>query len=96
VGDVRCGGHCNVITASMQWWNPWREQRAWSKELRDVPLSQLRGIVERDLFWKNPKKRRWAKRRLWWREHRGWLIVTVVTLLIAFASMIAGYLKLFL
>jgi hypothetical protein len=27
-----------------------------------------------DALWQNPKKQRWAKRRLWWREHRGWLI----------------------
>ena len=61
-----------------------------------MPLSQLRGIVERDLFWQNPKKRRWAKRRLWWREHRGWLFVTVIGLLIAFASMVGTYINLFL
>jgi hypothetical protein len=53
----------------MPWWDPWREQRGWSRAHRDVPLSHFRGIVERDLFWQNPKKRRWAKRRLWWREH---------------------------
>jgi hypothetical protein len=48
-----------------------RDRRQWSRELRQVPLSQLRGMVERDVFWQNPKKRRWAKRRLWWREHYG-------------------------
>jgi hypothetical protein len=64
--------------------------------LRDVPLSQLRGIVERDLFWQNSKKQRWAKRRLWWREHRGWLFVTVAGLLIAFGSLVGTYLNLFL
>jgi hypothetical protein len=48
-----------------------------------MPLSQLRGMVARDVFWQNPKKRRWAKRRLWWREHYGWVIVTVLGLLIA-------------
>jgi hypothetical protein len=47
----------------MPWWDPWREQRRWSRELRDVPLSHLRGMVERDVFWQSPKKRRWAKRR---------------------------------
>jgi len=45
----------------MPWWDPWREQRGWDREHRDVPLSHFRGIVERDLFWQNPKKRRWAK-----------------------------------
>jgi hypothetical protein len=49
-------------------WDLRREQRRWSRELRDVPLSQLRGMVKGDAFWQNPKKRRWAKRRLWWRE----------------------------
>jgi hypothetical protein len=77
-------------------WDPWREQRGWDRELQDVPLSQLRGIVERDLFWQNPKKRRWAKRRLWWREHRGWLFVTVIGPLIAIASMVGTYINLFL
>ncbi len=56
----------------MPWWD--RDHRRWSREMRDVPLSQLRGNVDHDLFWQNPKKRRWAKRRLWWRENRGWVI----------------------
>jgi hypothetical protein len=74
-----------------------RDHRQWRRELRDVPLSHLRGMVERDLFWQNPKKRRWAKRRLWWREHR-WVgvIVTVLGLLTAGASMVAAYLNLYL
>jgi hypothetical protein len=80
----------------MPWWDPRREQRVWSRELRDVPLSQFRGMVERDLFWQNSKKQRWARRRLWWREHRGWLIVTVIGWLIAFAAMVAAYINLFL
>jgi hypothetical protein len=59
-------------------------------------LSQLRAMVERDVFWQNPKKRRWAKRRLWWRENRGWVIVTVLTLLIGTAAMLGTYINLYL
>jgi hypothetical protein len=80
----------------MLWRDRRREQRRWSRELRDVPLSQLRGMVERDVFWQNPKKRRWAKRRLWWRENRGWVIVTVLTLLIGTAAMLGTYINLYL
>jgi hypothetical protein len=78
-------------------WDLRREQRRWRRELRDVPLSQLRGMVERDVFWQNPKKRRWAKRRLWWREHR-WvgIIVTVLTLLIGTAAAVGTYINLYL
>jgi hypothetical protein len=61
-----------------------------------VPLSQLRGMVERDVFWQNRKKQRWAKRRLWWREHYGWVIVTTLGLLIATAAMVGTYLNLYL
>jgi hypothetical protein len=57
------------------------DQRTWRREYRDVPLGQFRGIVERDLFLQNPKKRRWAKRRLWWRDNRGWVSTTVIAML---------------
>jgi len=40
----------------MPWWDPWREERTWRRQHKDVPLGQFRGIVERDLFWQNPKK----------------------------------------
>jgi hypothetical protein len=75
----------------MQWWDPWREQRGWARENKHVPLSQFRGIVERDLFWQNPKKQRWAKRRLWWLDNRGWLI----TVLIAIVGVVGTYLNFF-
>ena len=66
----------------MPWWDPWREERTWRRENKDVPLGQLRGIVERDLFWQNPRKRRWAKRYLWrkenlWRVDRA-LIISLI------------------
>jgi hypothetical protein len=80
----------------MPWWDPRREQRGWRREFRGVPLSQLRGMVDRDAFWQNPKKQRWAKRRLWWREHYGWVIVTMLGLLIATAAMVGTYLNLYL
>jgi hypothetical protein len=78
----------------MPWWD--RDHRRWSRELQQVPLSQLRGMVERDVFWENPKKRRWAKRRLWWREHYGWVILTMLTVLISTAAMVGTYINLYL
>jgi hypothetical protein len=83
----------------MPWWDPWREERSWRRENKAVPLSQLRGIVERDLFWQNPRKRRWAKRYLWrkenlWRVDRA-LIISLIMFLIALAGAIAGYLNWF-
>ena len=53
----------------MPWWDPWREERTWRRENKDVSLSQLRGNVEGDRFWQNPRKRRWAKRYLWRKEN---------------------------
>jgi hypothetical protein len=33
---------------------------------------------------------------LWWRENRGWVIVTVLTLLIGTAAMLGTYINLYL
>jgi hypothetical protein len=60
---------------------------------------QLRGMVERSLFYQNPKKQRWLKRYLWrkenlWRVDRQ-LIIQLIMFLIALAAAIAAYLKLF-
>jgi hypothetical protein len=65
----------------MPWWDPWREERTWRRENKDVSLSQLRGNVEGDRFWQNPRKRRWAKRYLWrkenlWRVDRALIIAS--------------------
>jgi hypothetical protein len=83
----------------MPWWDPRREERTWRREMKDVPLSQLRGMVERSLFYQNPKKQRWLKRYLWrkenlWRVDRQ-LIIQLIMFLIALAAAIAAYLKLF-
>jgi len=53
----------------MSWWDPWRKQRIWRRQHKHVPLSQLRGMDERSLYWKNPKKQRWLKRYLWRKEN---------------------------
>jgi anti-sigma-K factor RskA len=79
----------------MPWWDPWREQRTWRRELKDVPLTQLRGMVERSLFYQNPKKQRWAKRYLWRQENLWRVDRALIAILIALAGAIAGYLKLF-
>ena len=47
----------------------WRDRRRWRKELRDVPLDQLRGMVNGSHFYATPGKQRWAERWLWRREH---------------------------
>jgi hypothetical protein len=47
----------------------WRDRRRWRKELRDVPLNQLRGMVGGSHFYQTPGKQRWAEWWLWRREH---------------------------
>ena len=81
----------------MPWWDPWREERTWREQHKDVPLGQLRGIDERDLYRQNPRKRRWLKRYLWrqdnlWRVDRT-LIFWLFTFVVAVAAATAGYLN---
>ena len=81
----------------MSWWDPWRKQRIWRRQHKHVPLSQLRGMDERSLYWKNPKKQRWLKRYLWrkenlWRVDRA-LIITLIMFVVALAGVVAGYLN---
>ena len=80
----------------MPWWDPWREERSWRRENKNVPLSQFRGIVDRDLFYQNPRKRRWAKRYLWRKENLWRVDQVLFAILIALAAAIAGYLNFFL
>jgi anti-sigma-K factor RskA len=79
----------------MLWWDPGREQRTWRREMKDVPLSQLRGNVERLLFYQNPRKQRWAKRYLWRQENLWRVDRVLIGILIALAGTIAGYLNWF-
>ena len=83
----------------MPWWDPWREQRTWRLEHKDVPLSQLRAMDERSLYWQNPKKKRWLKRYLWrkenlWRVDRA-LIIALIMFVVGVTGVIAGYLNWF-
>jgi anti-sigma-K factor RskA len=79
----------------MPWWDPWREQRSWRSEMKNVPLPQLRGNVERSLFWQNPKKQRWAEWYLWRKENLWRFDRVLIAMLIALAAAIAGYLNFF-
>jgi hypothetical protein len=45
----------------MQWWHTWHQRRRWRRELKDVPLHQLRGMVERSSI--KLREERWAERR---------------------------------
>ena len=49
-------------------WHAWQQRRQWRREMKDVPLHQLRGNVHRQAFYQNPAKQRWAARWLWRRE----------------------------
>jgi len=85
------------IKTAMPWWDPWREQRLWRREHKGVPLSQLRAMDERALYYTNPKKRRWLKRYLWrkdnlWRVDRA-LITALIMFLVAVAGLYLNWFK---
>jgi anti-sigma-K factor RskA len=53
-------------------------------------------MVERTMFYQNPRKQRWAKRYLW-RHENLWRVDRVpFAILIALAGAIAGYLNFFM
>jgi hypothetical protein len=70
----------------------WRDHRRWRKELRDVPLDQLRGMVRGSHFYATSGKQRWAERWLWRREHADKIIMAVIGL----GSLIVAAIALFL
>jgi hypothetical protein len=64
-------------------------------EHKDVPLSQLRGMHERSLYYQNPKKKRWLKGYLW-REENLWRVDrALIMFIVAVAGAVAGYLNWF-
>jgi hypothetical protein len=73
-------------------WEPRRKQREWNREWKDAPLSQLRGMLDRGAFWQDKEKERWARRKLWWHDHRGWVFTTVIAVL----ALLVGALNLLL
>jgi hypothetical protein len=76
----------------MSWLRKWRERRRWRKELRAVPLHQLRGMVQGSHFYQNPDKQRWAERWLWRRENLPDLALKLGSgLIVALGSAIAIY-----
>ena len=46
-----------------------------------MPLSQLRAMDERSLYWQNPKKKRRLKRYLWRKENldRALIIALIIS-----------------
>ena len=77
----------------MEWW---QQRRKWRKELENVPLSHLRGMVERRMFYQTPGKQRWAERLLWRKEHLTNRMLQIAGIVIGLASMIVGYLTFFM
>jgi hypothetical protein len=71
----------------------WRDRRRWRKELRDVPLDQLRGMVRGSHFYATQGKQRWAERWLWRRENALALAGTGIGLGSLIVAAIALYLK---
>jgi anti-sigma-K factor RskA len=81
----------------MPWWD--RDHRRWNKENEHMPISHLRGVVERDLYWQNPKKRRWARNKLRWHDNWRWVLATTLTvlaLLVGIAAAVGTYLNIYL
>jgi|SRR5689334_7716994 len=74
-------------------WSDWREQARWRGELRNVPRSQLRSMVERSAFHQTPGKQQWAERWLWRRTNL-YDPLKIVPILAAILGMIVGLLGL--
>jgi hypothetical protein len=72
----------------------WRDRCRWRKELRNVPLDQLRGMVRGSHFYAIPEKQRWAERWLWRREHAD--KITIIGLVIGLGSLIVAAVGLYL
>jgi hypothetical protein len=76
-------------------WNAWRQRREWRRELKDVPLHQLRANVERQAYYQNPAKQRWVSRWVWRRERLWGNPLALVSAIVAVLALIASWRWLF-
>jgi hypothetical protein len=69
----------------------WRERRRWRTEMKDMPLHQLRGMVERYAYHQNPEKQQWAEWWLWRREKLWGHPIALTGLAVAMFGPIIGW-----
>ena len=80
-------------------WHDWSDRRRWRREMKNMPLHQLRANVQSTAFYKDPAKQRWWASRWLWRREKLWgnpgLLVAIASLAVAIAGLVGKWLGAF-